>query len=214
VQGDWQRPVGSQGDQPGQFDQPWGLALTPDEELLLVADEGNCRVAVLRALDGAWVRQLTGPPGTLEGPASVAVVPSTGEVLVSDFRRDRVFRFCLDDGTVFGTLGTGQGSGPTEFSSPKGLAVLDGSQCPLVCFLFAFLIIVSESSLMLPLFVIDLISGKPRGRCGRFQQPSVGPVAPGRRHRVEATGIARHEAGAVFLALGRGGDEYWGAGGH
>ena len=61
-----------------QFNELRGLALTPDEDFLLVVDQGNRRVVVLRALDGAWVRQLTGPPGTLQGPDGVAVVPSTG----------------------------------------------------------------------------------------------------------------------------------------
>ncbi len=132
--GEWQRAVGFEGDQPGQFQFPRGLALTTDEDFLLVVDGGNCRVAVLRALDGAWVRQLTGPPGTLQNPLCVAVVPSTGEVLVSDFGRHRVIRFrSIDDDTVVGTLGTGQGSGPTEFYGPFGLAVLDGVHCPVVC---------------------------------------------------------------------------------
>ena len=136
MQGEWQRAVGFEGDQPGQFQFPRGLALTPDEEFLLVVDNGNCRVAVLRALDGAWVRQLTGPPGTLQTPIGVAVVPS-GEVLVSDGRRHRVIRFrSINDDTVVGTLGTGQGSGPTEFRSPYGLAVLDGVHCPVVCVYF------------------------------------------------------------------------------
>ena len=134
MQGEWQRTVGSRGDQPGQFISPSGLALTPDEEFLLVVDRGNTRVAVLRALDGAWVRQLTGPPGTLQSPWGVAVVPSTGEVLVSDTIRHRVIRFrSIDDDTVVGTLGTGRGSGPTEFNWPFGLAVLDGAHCPVVC---------------------------------------------------------------------------------
>ena len=134
MQGEWQRTVGSRGDQPGQFKYPRGLALTPDEDFLLVADCRNCRVAVLRALDGAWVRQLTGPPGTLQRPFGVAVVPSTGEVLVSDGDRDRVIRFrSIDDDTLVGTLGTGRGSGPTEFNGPFGLAVLDGVHCPMVC---------------------------------------------------------------------------------
>ncbi len=133
MQGEWQRTVGSQGDQPGQFKYPRCLALTPDEEFLLVADGGNRRVAVLRAFDGAWVRQLTGPPGTLQNPFGVAVVPSTGQVLVSD-SRDSVIRFrSFDDDTVVGTLGTGLGSGPTEFNCPSGLAVLDGVHCPAVC---------------------------------------------------------------------------------
>ncbi len=134
MQGEWQRTFGSEVDQPGQFKYPRGLALTPDEEFLLMADRGNSRVAVLRALDGAWVRQLTGPPGTLQDPACVAVVPSTGEVLVSDWDHHRVIRFrSIDDDTVVGTLGTGQGSGPTELYGPGGLAVLDGVYYPEVC---------------------------------------------------------------------------------
>ncbi len=132
--GEWQHAIGSEGDRPGQFDRPRGLALTPDEEFLLAVDQDNRRVAVLRALDGAWVRQLTGPPGTLQDPFDVAVVPSTGEVLVSDGGRHRVIRFrSIDDDTVVGTLGTGRGSGPTEFKFPCGLAVLDGVHCPGVC---------------------------------------------------------------------------------
>ena len=137
MQGEWQHTVGSRGRQPGQFYRPRGLALTPDEDFLLVADNGNDRVAVLRALDGAWVRQLTGPPGTLQDPRGVAVVPSTGEVLVSDTFRHRVIRFrSIDDDTVVGTLGTGPGSGPTEFNYPYGLAVLDGVFCLVVCVYF------------------------------------------------------------------------------
>ena len=68
MQGEWQRAVGSRGDQPDQFDLPRDLTLTPDEAFLLVVDNGNRRVAVLWATDGAWVRQLTGPPGTLLSP--------------------------------------------------------------------------------------------------------------------------------------------------
>ncbi len=133
MQGEWQRTVGSKGDQPGQFNNSRGLALTPDESFLLVVDGWNCRVAVLRASDGTWVRQLTGPPGTLPFPCGIAVVPSTGEVLVSDLSRDRVVCFwSIDDDTVVGTLSTGLGSGPTEFIGPSGLAVLDGSHRPLV----------------------------------------------------------------------------------
>ena len=134
MQGEWQHTVGSEGDQPGQFNYPGGLALTPDEDFILVVDQDNCRVVVLRALDGAWVRQLTGPPGTLQSPDGVAVVPSTGEVLVSDVGRHRVIRFrSIDDDTVVGTLSTGQGSGPTEFNHPYGLAMLGSVHCPVVC---------------------------------------------------------------------------------
>jgi DNA-binding beta-propeller fold protein YncE len=139
LQGEWKRTVGSKGDQPDQLQYPRGLALTSDRAFLLVVDGGNHRVAVLRTTDGTWVRQLTGPPGTLLNPWRVAVVPSTGAVLVSDWGRHQVVLFrSIDDDTVVGTLGTSQGSGPTQFVWPSGLAVLDGSDCPLVCFYFIF----------------------------------------------------------------------------
>ena len=133
MQGEWQRTVGSQGDQPGQFDRPRSLALTPDEDFLLTVESDNRRLALLRAFDGVWVRQLTGPPGTLQNPFGVAVVPSTGEVLVSDWDRNRVIRFrSIDDDTVVGTLGTGQGDGPTEFDDPCGMVVLESNVFPSV----------------------------------------------------------------------------------
>ena len=140
VQGEWQRAVGSRGDQPGQFNMPRGLALSPDEAFLLVLDAGNDRVAVLRATDGAWVRQLTGPPGTFSCPTRV-VVASSGEVLVSDIRRHQVVRFrSINDDTVVGTLGTGQGSGPSQLIYPYGFVVLDSPVC---CFRLFFNCVIS-----------------------------------------------------------------------
>ena len=134
MQGEWQRTVESRGGQPGQSCEPRGLALAPNEDFILVADGRNRRVVVVRAEDGVGVRQLTGPPDTLLFPEGVAVVPSTGEVLVLDGDRHCVIRFrSIEDDTVVGTLGTGEGSGPSEFQSPVGLAVLDCVHCSVVC---------------------------------------------------------------------------------
>jgi hypothetical protein len=171
LQGEWHRTVGSQGDQPGQFNNPRGLTLSPDEAFLLVVDAGgNHRVAVLRATDGTWVRQLTGPPGTLPTPWGVAVVPSTGEVLVSDWNRNQVVRFrSIDDDTVGGTLGTGRGSGPTQFIFPSGMAVLDGCHRPLVCFFrFSFVVIIRRDILTSCFYLAMELAGGPRGRGGRL----------------------------------------------
>jgi DNA-binding beta-propeller fold protein YncE len=133
VQGEWQRAVGSHGDQPGQFNWPRGLALSPDEAFLLVVDAGNHRVVVLRATDGAWVRQLMGPPGTLRNPARVAVA-SSGEVLVSDDFRHQVVRFrSIDDDSVVGTLGMGHGSGLMQLRNPAGLVVFVSPVCCFIC---------------------------------------------------------------------------------
>jgi hypothetical protein len=132
VKGDWQHAVGPSDDHPNMLRYPRGVALSPDEEFLLVADRGGSRrVVVLRATDGMWLRQLTGPPGTLYHVYSVAVVPSTGEVLVLDCYLHQMicFRSIADD-SVVGILGSAQGSGLTEFDHPENLVVLDGPHCP------------------------------------------------------------------------------------
>ena len=103
------------------------MALTPDEALLLVCDVGYNHVAVLQASDGAWVRAMTGPPNTLSFPFHVVVVPSTGEVLVSDIHRHQVVRFrSIVDETVVGTLGTtGGGHGPSELKRPGSMVIVE-----------------------------------------------------------------------------------------
>jgi DNA-binding beta-propeller fold protein YncE len=133
----WDRTVEPRGARHCQFHQPSGLALTPDDAFLLLADTQNRRVLVLRATDGVCVRRLMGRQFTLHYPNGVAVVSSTGQVVVSDGGRNQVIQFrSIEDDSVVGTLGTGRGSGPTEFRS-GGLAVLDGPCCPPArCFYF------------------------------------------------------------------------------
>ncbi len=131
MQGQWQLSVGSEGDQPGQFDFLQCLALTPDETYLLVVEgRDNNRLVVLRATDGAWVRHLTGPPNTLDMPNGVAVVPLTGRVLVTNKLRQVVEFRSIEDDTVTGVFGTGRGDGLTEFDDPFGIVVLDTPYCP------------------------------------------------------------------------------------
>jgi hypothetical protein len=99
--------------------------VSPDETLLLVADASNCRVAVLRATDGTWVHQLTGLVGALCCPFAVAVVPSTGNVLVSDIVLNVVVCFSsTDNDSIIAVLGG------NELSYPCAMAVLDGPNCP------------------------------------------------------------------------------------
>jgi hypothetical protein len=91
-------------------------------------------VVVLRTADGTLVRQLTGPRGMLQIPVGVAMVSSTGEVLVSDMGRRQVVRFAsIDDDTLIGTLGA-------EYSAiGPSLAVLDDSNFLLVSNFFPLL---------------------------------------------------------------------------
>ena len=118
--------MGSRGAGVGQFHRPCGLALSPDETRLLVADYLNARVVVVDATDGRWVRTLQGPAGTLVHPRGVAMVPRTGQVLVVDWQRHLVVVFAgMDDDTVVRTLGDGGGHGPRQLLGPCGVAVLD-----------------------------------------------------------------------------------------
>jgi DNA-binding beta-propeller fold protein YncE len=134
IHGEWQRAVGRWGDQPGQFIAPRGLVLTPNEDFLLVVDGRNRRVVVLRATDGTWVRQLKGPDGMLQKPIGVAVVPSTGEVLVLDIVENCIFVFrSIDDDTFLGILGTDFSSGGLIEFDLYGLVVLDGPSRSQVC---------------------------------------------------------------------------------
>ncbi len=126
IEGAFVSATGSRGAGLGQFDYPRGLALSPDETRLLVADYGNRRVVVVDAHDGRSVRTLQGPAGTLESPFCVATVPRTGQVLVSDWDRHVVVVFAgVDEDTVVRTIGDGQGAGPRQLNRPICLAVLD-----------------------------------------------------------------------------------------
>jgi hypothetical protein len=130
LRGEFVRSVLFYGDAPhaDDFFHLFGLALTSDESLLLVADSLNACVVVVDAIliEGRLVRTLQGPADTLQAPCGVAMVPRTGQVLVVDYRRHLVVVFAgVDDDTVVRTLGDGRGSGPRQLNGPQGIAVLD-----------------------------------------------------------------------------------------
>jgi hypothetical protein len=129
-----QLAIGEHGQSKGQWGKVAGLSLTPDDQYLLAADIDNKRVAVLRASDGSLIRYLGGL-WVFENPANALVVPSTGEVLVADRLRQKIFRFrSISDDTLIGTLGTGnEGSGVDEFKFPQGMVLLEGRHSPAVC---------------------------------------------------------------------------------
>jgi DNA-binding beta-propeller fold protein YncE len=117
----------------GKFGCPLGMALTADEQFLLVVDYGvfedrqstrvnshhwilghymgprrGASIVVIREADGSWVRRLRGPRDTLWEPRDVAVVPSTRNVVVNDLRTDSVTVFAShDDDTVVQELRLG-----------------------------------------------------------------------------------------------------------
>jgi hypothetical protein len=122
----WSSTSGERGDGPRQFEQPCGMTLTPDGAFLLVVDEENERVAVIRA-NGTWLRSLWGPALLYTRPRYIAVVPSTGEVLITRSSKGDVVRLrSIEDDTEIGHVGPYC----NNISTAYGLAVLDDPHCP------------------------------------------------------------------------------------
>eukprot|EP00935_MAST-01C_sp_MAST-1C-sp1_P001288 g1288.t1 len=134
---------GNGGNGEGQFSGPWGVAITSDSSLVMVADQDNNRVQVLRLVVGAdgqsarleFVRSIIGNgegegEGQLHYPSDVAVLEDAGgqqTVLIIDMNH-RVSQFALDTGAFIRTFAgskTGKsGSGDGLFDTPMGIAVL------------------------------------------------------------------------------------------
>jgi DNA-binding beta-propeller fold protein YncE len=130
IKGELVVAIGSSGADIGQFQDPRGLTLTPDETRLLVCDTNNHRVVVADARDGRSLWELRGPaaqPGSFFDPIQAVVVPQTGQVLVADCTRCLVVVFAgVDDDMVVLTIGDGRGPGSRQLHYPNGIAVLDG----------------------------------------------------------------------------------------
>ncbi len=109
-----------------QFNGPWALALSPDQTQLVVVDSRNHRLVVLDATDGRPVSALTPPAGVMLDPVGVAIVPHTGQVLVSDWERHQVLLFAsLHSTEVVLAFGNGRrGYKDHQLNHPNGVAVV------------------------------------------------------------------------------------------
>jgi DNA-binding beta-propeller fold protein YncE len=131
--GRFRRGWGSFGTEPGQFNEPWGLAV--DESYVYVADTWNHRVQKF-TLDGEFVGAYGGsgaPPaddpsgglGLFFGPRDVALI-GDDQLLVTDTGNHRL-QLMDREGNFISQVG-GFGNQPGQFNEPVGLAVApDGS---------------------------------------------------------------------------------------
>jgi DNA-binding beta-propeller fold protein YncE len=104
--------------------EPCGMTLSPCGTLLLVCDRGHARVLILDIRSDTVVGTLSGV-GALQRPAAVAVVPTTGAVVVADTGRNQVVVLAgLRDDRVVQTLGDGYGRRPRSLMRPAGVAVI------------------------------------------------------------------------------------------
>ncbi len=130
------RHVGSEGAAPGQFQFPRAVTVVParstgsDEAWLVVTDEDNYRVQVLTRT-GTVVRMLQGDAVIKLGNwlCGVTVCIGTGEVLVTDYKNNRVVSWRLSDGGGLRVVCGGvEGSEPGQSSGPFGVVASgDGS---------------------------------------------------------------------------------------
>ncbi|HTQ48477.1 MAG TPA: hypothetical protein VMI75_37230 [Polyangiaceae bacterium] len=85
---------GGPGSGPGQFNDPWGVALDPTGNFVYVTDHGNHRVEKFKS-DGTFVTQwgsFGSGGGLFAGPEAVAV-DATGDVYVTDHDNSLIQKF-------------------------------------------------------------------------------------------------------------------------
>lgn len=112
--------------QPGsgatQFKDPEGLTLSADGNTVYVIDTENNRVQVLRASDGAILRQFGsagGQFGQFRSPSDIAMA-ADGTLLIADTDNYRIQRFAID-GTPLNYYGGDNGAGPGEYIQPTNV---------------------------------------------------------------------------------------------
>lgn len=117
---------GSQGSEPGQFNEPWGLAI--DEEFVYVADTWNHRIQKF-TLDGEFVTLFgrSGAPGDepetnglglFFGPRDIILLPDN-RLLITDTGNHRL-QIASRDGEFISEVG-GFGNVLGQFNEPVGL---------------------------------------------------------------------------------------------
>jgi predicted membrane-bound mannosyltransferase/DNA-binding beta-propeller fold protein YncE len=121
--GNYLQDFGGLGYEPGQFDEPVGLAFGPDGRLY-VADAWNRRIQVFEEIEGAFIFQNEWPIIGWEGESTdtkpYLAVSRDGRVWVTDPGGMRVLVFDLDGNFLFtfGAFGTDSSS----FAMPTGIA--------------------------------------------------------------------------------------------
>jgi len=119
---------GERGDQPGQFKNPWGIAIDHDHDRILVADSGNGRVDSWSLSDHKFLSCIGQQgSGDLEFyyPQGIAIDKHHHRIIIADRFNDRlVFLSSIDLSFLF-SVGGIQGSEPGEFCFPSGVAIDD-----------------------------------------------------------------------------------------
>ena len=121
------------------FSGPWGVAVNPSNGVIVVADSNNNRIRIVSPLGvvttlagqtTAGSADGTGAAASFRTPLGVAVIPSSGVIVVADFNNHRI-RLVTPGGVVTTLAGGGAGfangtGAAASFNGPYGVAVLPG----------------------------------------------------------------------------------------
>lgn len=113
---------GAQGSDPGEFNFPTGIALSPNGEVY-VSDGGNHRIQRFSS-DGNLISTIGGlgsGPGFFNRPDDLKISPTNGDLYIADTNNHRVQRLASDGTFVlaWGSFGTN----PGQFAAPWGIHV-------------------------------------------------------------------------------------------
>ncbi|CAH3026377.1 unnamed protein product [Porites evermanni] len=86
---------GSKGEEQGEFDEPWGIAVNDKRRMLAVADLNNNRVQMF-SFDGNFLREIV-----LEAKPSSVAFTESGDLLISVVRRDNKLPLYTEGGQFF-----------------------------------------------------------------------------------------------------------------
>jgi len=114
--------VGGAGAGPGQFSLPRGVRLARDGVHVIVVDDGNNRVCLLRVSDGGHVRDVASAAQGFNGPEDAEEVE--GGLVVTSWGNNKVVKVHWD-GSPAVVVG-GAGAGPGQFEKPAAVAALPG----------------------------------------------------------------------------------------
>jgi len=119
--------LGKEGYQPGQFVDPYGLAIDHDHDRILITDCLNNRVQSW-SLSGRSFLSCIGhqESGDLEfnGPRGIAIDKHHHRIIIVDSDNNRLVFLSLIDLSLLFSIGK-QGSRPGEFNYPSGIAIDD-----------------------------------------------------------------------------------------
>ncbi len=120
------RRSGSAGGLDGQLKAPGGVRFSRDGLHVIVADDCNRRVCLLRRSDGSFVRHVVKLSVDQGQPADVEELEDGGYI-VSSWDKSSVYRVSRDGSSIVRIGGPGTGRG--EFAYPMALASLPGGGC-------------------------------------------------------------------------------------